>query len=490
MRKRCEVFMEVFTDASIEAELQEYFSFFVPGYRFMPKYKSKMWDGKIRLYNRLTKQIYIGLYPKVKQFCKERGYDLSEDNQIQDIQSQATTTFIEEFLETLKLPFQAREYQIKAITHAVKNNRTVLLSPTGSGKSLMIYALTRFYGLKTLIIVPTIGLVNQMKDDFENYSVNDPSFDADQSIHLVHGGTTKGSTKDIVISTWQSIYKQKPDYFEQYDVVFGDEVHLFKAKSLTSILEKLSKAAFRFGTTGTLDGSLTHKLVLEGLFGSVHKVTTTKNLMEDKHLAELDINCLILDYEESVCKENKGLKFQEEMKFLISHPQRNLFIRNLSCKLKGNTLVLFQYVEKHGKILHKIIESKAKKDDPDRKIFYVSGETDGETRENVRKIVEKEDNAIIVASVGVFSTGVNIKNLENIIFASPSKSRIRTLQSIGRTLRVGRSDKARLFDICDDLSYKSHKNFTLKHFMERVKIYNDEKFNYKIKKVKMKTKEK
>ena len=116
--------------------------------------------------------------------------------------------------------------------------------------------------------------------------------------------------------------------------------------------------------------------------------------------------------------------------------------------------------------------------DKDRKLFYVSGETDVDTRESVREITEREKNAIIVASIGTFSTGINIRNLHNIIFASPSKSQIRVLQSIGRGLR--KSDDGRvteLYDISDDLSWKTKKNYTLDHAAERIKIYSREKFD-------------
>ena len=123
----------------------------------------------------------------------------------------------------------------------------------------------------------------------------------------------------------------------------------------------------------------------------------------------------------------------------------------------------------------------------DRKLFFVYGGTDAETREQIRAIAETEDNSIIVASFGTFSTGVNIRNLHNIIFASPSKSKIRNLQSIGRGLRKGnKKEKARLIDISDDFRYKSHVNYTLNHFSERIKIYNEERFEYKLYKMEIK----
>jgi len=186
---------------------------------------------------------------------------------------------------------------------------------------------------------------------------------------------------------------------------------------------------------------------------------------------------MVLDYPEVDRKTVKGMSYQEEMDWLVSNHKRNLVIRNLSTTQKGNTLVLFQFVEKHGKVLHDMITKKC----TGRKIFFVFGGTDTETREQIRSITEKEEDAIIIASYGTFSTGINIRNLHNIVFASPSKSRIRNLQSIGRGLRKGDNKvSCNLFDIGDDLQWKSKKNYTLNHMVERIKIYNEENFNYKL----------
>jgi superfamily II DNA or RNA helicase len=483
VKKKNEVFLQIDCDGGVARELCEYFSFQVPGYQFMPAYKMRMWDGRLRLFNLMNYSLYCGLVPYLKEFCKSRSYTLELDPTLTEKVSFSTEQ-TKQFLDTLELPFDARDYQIDAIQSAVQSNRALLLSPTGSGKSLIIYALTRLYNKKTLIIVPTISLVSQMFSDFKEYAKNQPEFCVDRICHPIYSGQEKITNKKIVISTWQSIYKLPKEWFSQFDVVIGDEVHLFKAKSLTSIMSKLETAKYRFGTTGTLDGTQTHKLVLEGLFGSTKSVTTTKQLMEKKQLAELKIECVVLKYDQTTCKQVKKAKYNDEIKFLVENNKRNTFIKNLAVGTKSNCLVLFQFVESHGKILYELIRDKAHKLDPNRKVFFVAGETDAETREEIRHITENERNAIIVASSGVFSTGVNIRNLENIIFASPTKSRIKTLQSIGRTLRIGdHSDKATLYDIVDDLTDKTYKNFAVKHFLERVKIYNEEKFKYKLHKV-------
>lgn len=293
---------------------------------------------------------------------------------------------------------------------------------------------------------------------------------------MIFSGQEKDVDKQIYISTWQSIYKLPKKWFDQFECVIGDEAHLFKANSLTTIMKNLGNCKYRFGFTGTLDGSQTHKLVLEGLFGTVKKVTTTSELIEQKYLSEFRIKAIVLGYEDETRQLIKKATYQDEMDFLVNHLPRNKFICNLAISLKGNTLVLYQYVDKHGKAIYDEIKNKA----VDRQVYFVSGTISGSDRDDIRRAVELEIDSIIVASYGTFSTGVNIKNLHNIIFASPSKSRVRNLQSIGRGLRLGdRKERACLYDIADDLSWKQTRNHTLNHFVERIKIYNEEKFEYK-----------
>ena len=482
--KKDEVYLKIKTDLSTDQELNDFFTFDVPGAKFMPLYRNRMWDGKARLYSLYKKELYVGLLPYLKEFAETLEYDL--DINIPDIGEE---TDVKKLTEALKLhaggkPIQAREYQQDAVDHSIKQGRTLLLSPTASGKSLIIYSLIRYHqakGRKQLVIVPTTSLVEQMYGDFQDYATADKHWAAPDNCHRIYGGKEKSNEYPITISTWQSIYKFPKKWFEQFDVVYGDEAHLFKAKSLTTLMNKLTNTPYRIGTTGTLDGTKTHRLVLEGVFGQVHKVTTTKKLMEDKQLANLKIVCCTLNYKDVIRKEMKGKTYQEEIDWLVTNPDRNEIIKNLTIAQEGNTLVLFQFVEKHGSVLHEMISNSVKKG---RKVFFVYGGTETEQREQVRAITEKENDVIIIASYGTFSTGINIRNLHNIVFASPSKSRIRNLQSIGRGLRKG--DKkvvCNLFDIGDDLSWKSHKNYTLNHLIERVKLYNEEGFDYKLVKI-------
>lgn len=466
IEKRDEVYIKIHADPSLIIEMSQYFTFEVPGARYTPAFKNKVWDGKIRLLNTMSQTLYGGLLPYVERFCREREYEFEY---ISDFSHEEFSVIeAKEFIQTLNIPLEPRDYQIKAFIHAVRTRRSVLLSPTASGKSLIIYLLTRYYNKKTLIIVPTTSLVSQMASDFSDYGYNR------KNIHCVTSGVDKYSDKQITVTTWQSIYKLPKKYFDQFEVVIGDEAHLFKAKSLTSIMTKMDRCVYRFGFTGTLDGTQTNKLVLEGLFGAAKKVITTSELIDQKHLADFRIKTILLKYPEDVRKLIKTYTYQEEIDWIVRCPQRNKFIKNLVLSLEGNTLLLFQFVEKHGKVLYDMLESE------DRNVFFVYGGVEGEEREHIRKIVEGEQNSIIVASYGTFSTGVNIRNLHNVVFSSPSKSRVRNLQSIGRGLRRSETKtQSVLYDIADDFSMKSSRNHTLLHFYERMKIYSEENFQVK-----------
>ena len=492
VKKKNEVFLSILTEPGIEMELTEHFCFYVPGYKFMPSYKNRMWDGKIRLYDLRKKQIYGGLFKYLKEFADARSYELIvEDNSMFGRPDTEELHDIESLLKTIVLTANGdsitpRDYQLDALSHALTERGSLLLSPTASGKSLIIYLAVRYYlemyDGSVLLIVPTTSLVEQMYSDFGDYSKTD-DWEVETNCHKIYSGKEKYNLKHrVIITTWQSIYKMQTPWFEDYGMVIGDEAHNFKAKSLTAILEKCVNAQYRMGTTGTLDGTQTHQLVLEGLFGPVHKVTTTKKLIEEKSLSQLDIFVLLLKYSDEHCRLVSKMKYQDEIDFIVKYGPRNNFISNLAMDQDGNTLILFQFVEKHGKPLHNMLQEKLEALPRNtRRLFYVSGETDVDTREEIRAITEKQNDAIIVASMGTFSTGINIKRLHNIIFASPSKSQIRVLQSIGRGLR--KSDDGidtKVFDIADDLHWKAKKNYTLEHAAERIRIYSREKFDYKI----------
>ena len=473
--KANEVFLRINAEPHIQYELRDHFTFEVPNAKFMPQYRGRNWNGEIHLFDLRSKRIYVGLLDKLVQFCENHGYTYKFlDNEYYgspfEVNEDISYEGVKDYMASI-CNHSPRKYQIQGVYDALKHNRKLLISPTASGKSLMIYSLVRYYVAKErkiLLVVPTTSLVEQMYKDFFDYG-----WDADSYCHRIYAGKEKEHDLPVTITTWQSVYKLPRSFFVDYDVVIGDEAHLFKSKSLISIMSKLECAKHRFGFTGTLDGTQTHKWVLEGLFGPSYKVTKTDELIKQGHLSQLDIQCLVLKH-----PPQKFEVYNDEIEYLIKHEQRNKFIRNLALDLKGNSLILYSRVEAHGAVLYDLI-NKDKKDN--QKVFFVHGGVDAESREQIREITENEKNAIIVASYGTFSTGINIRNLHNIIFASPSKSRIRNLQSIGRVLRKGANKvKAILYDIADDCTHKSRKNYTLNHFIERIKIYNEENFNYEI----------
>jgi len=473
-----EVYLRIKCEASIAKELSEFFKFEVPNARFMPSVRNRMWSGYIYLFTPATGKIYVGLFSYVKKFCEKQGYNVEVvENKFYgwpNVDHNVPTSQIKRFVNRISKGIKVRAYQIDAIQYIINSDRGLILSPTGSGKSFIIYALSRYYvdkfdDKKILIIVPTTSLVEQMYTDFADYG-----WFPEKHCHRLYAGLNKQTEKEVVISTWQSIYKMPKSYFSQFGAVFVDECHLAKAKSLTGIMTKLHDCKYRIGTTGTLDGTEIHRLVLEGLFGIHEQITTTSKLIEEKHLANLHINCLVLKHP----KENRiRMDYQQEMEYISTYKQRNLYISKLAVSLEGNTLVLAQYIKKQLVPLCSLIVERCE----DRAIHLIYGATPTEDREEVRELVEKENDAIIVASYGTFSLGVNIKRLHNIIFASPYKSQIKVLQSIGRGLRTA-DDKTELkvFDISDDLSYNGKENYTLKHFGERINIYNEQGFDYDI----------
>lgn len=469
-----DVHMQVVADPGIIMELSETLTFFAENYKFNPKYRAKIWDGKIRLLNSMTGLLYSGLAQRVKKFCDSRGYTMTFDREL--TYDNISEHELREFIKTLGIPekYEVRDYQFDSILKCIRAGRRTLVSPTSSGKSLMIYILMRYYQEhKGLIIVPTIGLVGQMESDFRDYGY-------EGEVHCSTGGLSKANDipADLVITTWQSLNngknKMPSAWYKQFGSVFGDEAHGAKATSLIQILSSLTNCRNRFGTTGTLDGNPLNEATIEGLFGAKYQAVTTKELMDQGYVTKLKIKCIVLKYPKEIAKQLKTAKYDEEVSFITKHEPRNNFIKNLTLSLKGNKLVFFRLTD-HGEELYKAISS------GNDNAFYIDGSVKGEVREQIRKAIEEEENATLVASLGTTSTGVSINKLHHMIAASPSKSKIKVLQSIGRMLRQHKTKEyAILYDIVDDLSIGSHKNFTLRHFIERTKIYDAEEFSWKI----------
>lgn len=484
-RKKNDVYLEAIEGEKSELRLlSDYFTFKVPGAEFSPAFKNKFWDGKIRLFDTRTMTIYSGLAEEIIKFSKDFDVEIAFDAkkyEMPGLDKNVDDKFLDGFLNALSPhskgnPIEMRDYQKDAFKYAVNKQRALILSPTASGKSLIIYSLIRWWrevqDRKILVIVPTVSLVGQMIADFKDYS--NGSFD---DVYGVTAGTEKNQTARVCVSTWQSIYNMPASWFAQFGAVVVDEVHHAQSKSIQAIMNKLLICPDRVGFTGTLQEAKTHELVLKGLFGPVKKVISTKELMDRDQVAQMNVEILQLKYSDIERKAVKVMDYQTEIDFLITNDKRNAFIARLAASLPGNTLVIFSRID-HGKGLFDLINSPKEK-------HYVAGETDKDQREVTRQFAESND-VIIVASLGVFSTGVNIRNLHNLIFAHPTKSKIKVLQSIGRVLRKSDDGKpATVYDIVDDLKQGSRENFALRHAAERFKQYIAEQFSYNIKSIQL-----
>lgn len=390
-------------DSGILMEISEFFTFMAEGYRYMPAFKNKSWDGKVRLANLRNNTLPFGLLAHLAKFCETRDYELVIDETITNI-DRPTIEELQEFVSSIPLtsrgiPIELRDYQFDGFQKGIRDGRTLLISPTGSGKSLIIYMLLRWYleneEGRVIIIVPTTSLVTQMQKDFADYSETDPSFNADTEVHGIFSGREKyGFTSRVVVTTWQSAVKLDKSWFREFGMVIGDEAHTFKAVSLNKIMSNLTNAEFRIGTTGTIDNLQVNKLVLIGNFGPDHKVISTKELMDAKTLAQLKINCLVLKYPDEIRKLVCKAEYKEEIDYLVSHEGRNRFLTNLAESMDGNCLVLFNFVQKHGKPLLKQIKDKVAKSDPNRKVFFVSGGVAADEREQIRTITDKHDSLV------------------------------------------------------------------------------------------------
>ena len=466
-----ESYLRIDTDQGILMEMSRHFSFMVSGYQFMPKYRMGIWDGRIRLLNTGNQTIYAGLYEDIVKFCQNEKYDITLSSDFK--QNDFSKVEAEKLVKEWNVKYVPRDYQLKAFIDAIRLKRATFLSPTASGKSFIIFLIYKYFSdKKTLLIVPNINLVNQMKSDFMEYDLNG---EVKKNIQLIMGGKEKIISKPLVISTWQSIYKQPKKYFEQFDVVIVDEAHGAKANEMVKIMERCTKAQYRYGFTGTLDGSLANEMVIKGLFGPLRIVTTTKKLMDRGDVATLKIKSIVLNYKDETKKVIVKGKYPDELKWLFSNKKRNKFIENLALSLEGNTMIIFSRVGSHLVPFFEELQKKAKVP-----VYMVHGGVDGDEREEIRKIVNTHKSSITIASMRTFSKGVNIPNLNNLIFASPSKAIIDILQSIGRILRLGENKTScTAYDIADDLSYKKWKNYAFKHYIERLKIYESQKFDYK-----------
>lgn len=478
-----EVYAKIDAERSVLREIYEEFSFQVPNARFNPKVKNKIWDGYIRLLNLRDATFPIGLVPDLHKFLVKNDYEVIVDSALM-VGDYFTPIDMERLLEALEVTLKPHDFQEEAVTRCISEGRALILSATGSGKSFIQFLVSSYYrasAKRTLLVVPSQNLVNQMYGDFQSYSPYEPV------MQKIMGGYDKEIQEDtsVVITTWQSIYKEDQEWFDQFEVVMVDEVHYADAASLKGIMEKCVNIKYRFGFTGTLKDSKTNQMVLVGMFGPVFTASTTKELMDRKILTPIHIRPIIFKHDDEIVKKlkqyykqnKKKFDYQEELKYIISSEKRNSKVALLAKSLGGNTLILFDRVETHGKLMYDVLCKKFGED----KIYFIHGKVDVDDREEVRKIMEKNEGVICVASSRIFSTGVNIRNLHNIILSSLGKSKIAIIQSIGRSVRLHDSkEHANLIDLSDDLrGGNKTPNYSLRHLEERMELYRRENFEIK-----------
>lgn len=472
-------------------EIHELFSFASKGYQYSPQYKAGLWDGRIKLFDLRTRRFPVGLLPLlIKHLEKDGLTDIQIDrNAIHDnheIDQEALQTALEACCYT------PREYQYGSIEAALKWRKSLLLAPTGSGKSLIIYALVRYLlemqEKDILITVPTVSLVNQLKSDFMEYTVDDWS--VEDEVHLLFSGQEKTTSKRVIIATCATAAKFKSSWSARFGALIVDEAHRATNKTISDIIRRCANVDWMTGLTATLDGTKIHELQLRAHFGSFYETVSTADLMDEGTLARLHIEALVLEYPKSVRDtmkppgpkeyDLKKKQYQKEINFLIECEERNRLIVKLARSQSKNTLILVNKLS-HIDALQQILEKKG-----DRKLFVISGEVAAEARETMRKQIEAEDRAIVLATYGVFSTGINIKNLHCLIFAHPYKTPILIRQSIGRIIRAMSSKEfVTLIDIADDFRYttrtgKLKTSYVYEHFFQRLAIYGDQKFPTKV----------
>lgn len=492
--------IKVYSSFEIEQEIKQYFTYLAPGHAFNPKFRARLWDGKVSLYNIKTKLLPIGLYQKLVEFCDDQSIEIvfkecdrySGVNVPNDIDLEEVQAYVNDLnLWSKSGPIALRDYQVSAIHKAIRDKRVTLISATSSGKSAVIYGCIRWIldndpESRILLIVPNVTLVNQMFGDFKDYA-SQSDWDVDKNCQKLYSGQSKELSKRVLITTWQSFSKiskdrvNGPKILSLYRAVMVDECHGAKGVELQAILEKCTHAQYRIGTTGTIASGPDAKLnilQIEGFIGPIHKVITTRELIDNKQVSGLDIRCLVLKYSDEQSKLIKSADYQEEIKWLVENNSRNAFIMKVALTTEGTTLILFKHRDSHAKKIYEALKKVSK-----RNVYYVSGTVDADERERIRQIANVED-CIIVGTFQTMSTGVNLPNIRHVIFGCPSKSAITVLQSIGRGLRLhaGKTHMI-LWDIIDDLRYKKNENYSYQHGIERLTIYRKERFDIKVKEI-------
>lgn len=449
---------------TIMRSLYDFFSVYAPNYKFMPKYKAGLWDGKIYFMSKAGR-FSLGLTRYVYRFVQQDGLEIIIDEDITDknvISEEELFRVSNEWLADGWIP---KEHQFEGAMKALTYKKGIIEHATSSGKSLTIAMICMFslltnYCNKILIIVPSVSLVEQMSADFLEYGV------PENKIGKFYG-EVKEYEQPIIISTWQSMCRQD-EFIKEFDAIIGDEAHGQKAEVCRTVAERAVNSKLRLGFTGTMPDEKANKWLVEGLFGPVLHQVTAKYLIDNEYAADIHIKIPFIEYPQEVVKKLKGLDYDSEKKWLETCEFRNNIIKKLVEKhlvKDHNVLILVDHLEHANIIYEKIKELEIA--DP----HLVTGEVNPETREKLRNYTNNNKRVVLIATYGVFSTGISIKRLHSIIFASAGKSKIKTMQSVGRGMRL-HHEKTNLilYDIGDALP------FSEKHLKTRIQMYDKAEF--------------
>lgn len=485
-----EVLLKIECDISQAHELKEFFSCYIDKHWFNPRVRAKVWDGRISFFDMKNKTLPIGLYKLLNKFAEKYSYKLNWNIQKSDMITEITMEDVQKFLDAMfeHSSYKPRDYQIESIFQAIRKKRGIIMSATGSGKSIIAYSIIRFFlGLdkKILLVVPNINLTEQMFSDFHDYGWTS----CKDYVSVLYGTSNKySSEKPVLISTWQSIFRKGQDFFDEYGAVIVDECHLSKATSIKNIMSKCVNADYRIGLTGTLQESKIDLYTIQGYLGPVLFEQVSKDLIDKGVLSKIKIANMLIRYPEDIVEKNKYRPYAEEERFITEYEDRNKIFSYIIRHLEktDNVLVLCRLID-HLKKLEEYLHINF----PNRKIYTIYGETEAEQRESTRKIVNEGNGNIIIGTYATVSTGLNLPKLHTIIFASSYKSKIKVLQSIGRGLRKHeQKDKLILFDVVDDLTWtkrtgKLGKNHLYLHFEDRLRYYKEQGFEYINKKIRI-----
>ena len=473
-------------EPSIIADISDHFSFEIPNKLFNPAVKYGNWDGVIHLFNTSRNTLYLGLAKELINFLKTKGYSYKIDDDLVSSDNYSSADILKLIqknmvLSTDGVKISPYDYQLDAVTYMINNNRSIVLAATSAGKSLILYLTIRLYqlqeemkGKKIIIIVPSSGLVEQMYNDFCDYSELDPNWDVSEQCQKISGKYKKDLISNVIITTWQSA-KNIPTETINFEAgaVFVDECHGCRGEVLKTILEGLTDVSVRHGLTGTLDNIVSNEFLIQGLLGPAKRIVKAIDLMKNGAASKIDIHVLMLEYPDEIKKELQLLKdeceqgtekYRLEMDFLSICDERNKVIKNITEAYDGNSLILYNNLL-HGESIANCLNN----------VLTINGEVKIDEREDIRQQIESENGVNLVASYGTCSTGISIKKLHNLILASPSKSIVRVLQSVGRMMRKHSSkERGYVIDIVDVLGDNC---YCVKHALERIKYYRNEQFN-------------